>query len=124
MSLTRIEVFLGRGNVEGQPMCSDAEGNVDMNGDGNGGPRAPVGGLLVQNGTFAWPPTVGVFVTPVTFTRFVIFQLEGSRSYPAPHTTQKLAHAATLGWLCVVAVVFAKVIRVGPCLSAKQHYCC
>lgn len=58
MSLTRIEVFLGRGNVEGQPMDADTEGNVDGNGDGNGGPRAPVGGLLVQNGTFAWPPTV------------------------------------------------------------------
>ena len=59
MSLTRIEVFLGRGNVEGQPMGAEAEGNVGGNGDGNGGPRAPVGGLLVQNGTFTWPPTVG-----------------------------------------------------------------
>lgn len=61
MSLTRIEVFLGRGNVEGQPMGADAAGDVDGNGDGHGGAKAPVGGLLVQNGTFAWPPTVRFF---------------------------------------------------------------
>ena len=59
VSLTRIEVFLGRGSIEGQPMGAEAEGNVGGNGDGNGSPKAPVGGLLVQNGTFAWPPTVG-----------------------------------------------------------------
>lgn len=68
MSLTRIEVFLGRGNVVGQQMGADAAGNAGGNGDGHGSARAPVGGLLVQNGTFAWPITVGLVFcdTPVS----------------------------------------------------------
>lgn len=57
VSLTRIEVFLGRTDIEGQPMnAHSAVGNGGEH-DGNAD-RAPVGGLLVQHGTFAWPAAV------------------------------------------------------------------
>lgn len=52
MSLTRIEVFLSRNDVEGQCI------NVDIDGGDGGNSRAPRGGLLVRNGTFAWPVLV------------------------------------------------------------------
>lgn len=54
VSLGRIETFLGRRDVEGQPMDTELTRSVHL----AGGPRAPIGGLLVQNGTFAWPPSV------------------------------------------------------------------
>lgn len=54
VSLNRIEEFLGRQDIEGQPAGTAMAGG----GDSADRPRAPVGGLLVQNGTFAWPQTV------------------------------------------------------------------
>lgn len=57
VSLNRIEEFLGRRDIEGQPADKDLAGG----GDAPDRPRAPVGGLLVQNGTFAWPQTVSLF---------------------------------------------------------------
>lgn len=59
VSLNRIEEFLGRLDIEGQPADKDLPGS----GDTADRPRAPVGGLLVQNGTFAWPQTVSSFRT-------------------------------------------------------------
>ncbi|CAN0009138.1 unnamed protein product, partial [Ectocarpus sp. 4 AP-2014] len=53
VSLGRIETFLGRRDVEGQPVDTELKRSVHL----AGGPSAPIGGLLVQNGTFAWPPS-------------------------------------------------------------------
>lgn len=79
MSLTRIEVFLSRNDIEGKDM------NVHVNiGDGGHG-RAPVGGLLVRNGTFAWPVTVSVFSLLVLllqmlfFMQQVVWKIRGKR---------------------------------------------
>lgn len=57
VSLSRIEAFLGRLDIEGQPADKDSAGS----GDTTDRPRAPAGGLLVQNGTFTWPQTVSLF---------------------------------------------------------------
>ena len=59
VSLNRIEEFLGRVDIEGQPADKDFAGS----GGTADHPRAPVGGLLVQNGTFTWPQTVSRFQT-------------------------------------------------------------
>lgn len=56
VSLSRIEEFLGRLDIEGQP-----DKDLTGGGDTTDRPRAPVGGLLVQNGTFTWPQTVSLF---------------------------------------------------------------
>lgn len=57
VSLKRIEMFLGRSDIEGQPMNTSVGGGI-AGGDMEGRARAPVGGLLVQSGTFTWPVSV------------------------------------------------------------------